>query len=74
MNEEITNGELHRTLLQIKTDHGLQLSAIFAEQKLTNGRVRRNEVAIAVLQVGYVLGSFVLGAVFLWVVNNWGKW
>jgi hypothetical protein len=69
MGEEITNGELHRTLLEVKK----QLADIYTEAKATNGRVRRNEVAIAVLQVGYVLGAFVLGAVFVWALNVWGQ-
>jgi hypothetical protein len=73
MSEEITNGELHRTLLQMKRDTGEQLAAVLLEQKATNGRVRRNEVAIAVLQVGYVLGAFIFGAGFVWLLNLWGK-
>jgi hypothetical protein len=67
MSEEITNGELHRTLMEVKK----QLVDIYTEAKATNGRVRRNEVAIAVLQGGFSLVFFMLGALFVWVVSSW---
>jgi hypothetical protein len=57
MSEEITNGELHRTLLQMKRDTGEQLAAVLIE----------------LLQVGYVLGAFIFGAGFVWLLNLWGK-
>lgn len=69
MSEEITNGELHRTLLEFKR----QLDSIYIEVKATNGRVRRSEVAIAVLQGGFGLGAFILGAMFVWALNSWGR-
>lgn len=73
MNEpvDVTNGELYRTLQAMRQDHGQQLASIYAEAKLTNGRVRRAELSIAVLQVGYLLGAFIFGGVFLWALNAW---
>lgn len=71
--EGVTNGELYRLILEMKKETGLALSGIYTEQKLTNGRVRRAEVAIAMLQVGYALGAFVLGGLFLWAVNKLGS-
>jgi hypothetical protein len=38
--------------------------AMLAKQDITNGRVRKSEIAIAVLQVGYVVGGVILYA--LW--------
>jgi hypothetical protein len=69
VSDEITNGELHRNILELK----LQVANVYTEAKLTNGRMRRNEVAIAVLQVGYVLGAAVLSAGLMWLVNNWNR-
>jgi hypothetical protein len=39
---------------------------IKSEVKQTNGRVRAHDVAIAVLQVGYVIG----GAFLIWWLSN----
>jgi hypothetical protein len=68
---DVTNGELYRTLQAMRTDHGQQLAGILSEAKLTNGRLRRAELGIAVLQVGYLVGAFIFGGVFLWALNSW---
>lgn len=40
-----------------------KLDRILAQTTATNGRVSRNEIAIAVLQVGYVVGGVILAGV-----------
>lgn len=46
------------------------LGQILEQAKITNGRVRNSEKAIAVLQVGYVVGAFVTGLFAQYVFNN----
>lgn len=43
---------------------------MLAKQDLTNGRVRANEIAIAVLQVGYVIGGTVLAGVAAYLFSK----
>lgn len=60
-----------RELLEVKLDaHDEKLDAILAEVKLTNGRVRTAEKAIAVLQVGYVVGGAILAGVGAWLFGK----
>lgn len=59
--EQITLRELLEAQLAAHSD---KLDTIIALQRETNGRVRKAEIAIAILQVGYVVG----GAVAAWVV------
>ncbi len=81
--EGVTNGELYRLILamkqethaslaSMKQETGAALAGIYAEQKLTNGRVRRSELAIVVLQVGYAIAAAIGGALFYWALNAWG--
>jgi hypothetical protein len=56
-----------------------KLDAILRQTTLTNGRLRTAEEAISksdksieMLKVGYFLGAFVFGAVFVWALNAWG--
>ena len=47
-----------------------QLETIIALQNLTNGRVRKNEIAIAVLQWAYAVGAAVMAAWFFDIVKH----
>lgn len=47
-----------------------RLDEILAQVQLTNGRVRRAEIAIAVLQWGYGLGAAVLAWMVLETVKK----
>lgn len=43
-----------------------KLDLVLAKQDTTNGRVRKAEIAVAVLQWGYGLGAFLGAAWFAW--------
>lgn len=49
-----------------------KLTAIHTEVRATNGRVRRHDVAIAILQWGYGLGAVAAAAVFAWLAAKAG--
>lgn len=47
-----------------------KLDQVLAKQDITNGRVRRAEVAIAILQWAYGIGAAVLAAWFFNVIGQ----
>jgi hypothetical protein len=67
-----------RELIQVKldrleeqNDQAIELcKSMLVEQKITNGRLRAAEVKIAVLQVGYGLGTVLLTAGAYWLFSK----
>lgn len=56
---DVTLGEVHRLL-----------QAVHTEVRLTNGRVRRSEIAIAILQWGYGLAAVIGAALVAYIVGK----
>lgn len=66
MSDHVTDPEerMYRAFVSDK------LITILSEVQRTNGRVRRAEVAIAVLQVGYAVGAAIGLALMVWMFSK----